>query len=375
MILKNSFRLSPRISSDKLLLNNASNFLVSIIIPARNEEKYIQNCIKSLLNQKYLHYEIIIVDDNSTDKTLEILRSMKENNPKINVYEAGIKPVDWIGKNWPCHVGYKKSKGDFLFFTDADTIHSEYSISNSLNTLLDQKLDVLTAIPKLFHPTISVKLVLPILSIFLFTRYSPLRVNDPKTKLGYLFGSFFIIRKSVYEEIGTHESVKSEILEDGALGKKLKELGYSLKLFRGEDLVGAYWARDFNTLWNALKRLMVPIYTTNKKNSILMTIGIFILMVFPFIVFMCSFVEMFIIKENTNNFSLGLLFVFNLLSVLSIYLTNYFQLRLSHTHNVLYSLGTIVGCIIVSISFIWSIITFENKGIIKWRDRVYRYGT
>lgn len=372
MILKNSFRLSPRISSDKLLLNNASNFLVSIIIPARNEEKYIQNCIKSLLNQKYLHYEIIIVDDNSTDKTLEILRSMKENNPKINVYEAGIKPVDWIGKNWPCHVGYKKSKGDFLFFTDADTIHSEYSISNSLNTLLDQKLDVLTAIPKLFHPTISVKLVLPILSIFLFTRYSPLRVNDPKTKLGYLFGSFFIIRKSVYEEIGTHESVKSEILEDGALGKKLKELGYSLKLFRGEDLVGAYWARDFNTLWNALKRLMVPIYSTNKKNSILMTMGIFILMVIPYVVLFYSTVELFIIEDTAYSFSVKMLFIFSLLSVLSMYATNYLQLDLSETRNKFYFLGTPIGCIVVSLSFIWSIITFENNGIIKWRDRVYR---
>lgn len=374
--LINSIRISPMIPSDKLLpLKNNSNYLVSIIIPARNEEKYIGISIKSLLDQKYINYEIIVVDDNSTDKTLEILRSMEANNDKLKVYEAGLKPDDWVGKNWPCYMGYTKSKGDFLFFTDADTIHSKYSICNSLSTILDQKLDVLTAIPKLLYPTISVKMVLPVLSIFLFTRYSPRRVNDPKTKLGYLFGSFFIISRTVYEKIGTHESVKSEILEDGELGKKLKELGYRLKLFRGEDLVSAYWARDFNTLWNALKRLMVPIYTTNKKNSILMTMGIFILMVFPFIVFMCSFVEVFIIKENTNNFSLGLLFVFNLMSVLSIYLTNYFQLRLSHTHNVLYSLGTIVGCIIVSISFIWSIVTFENKGIITWRDRVYRYGT
>jgi hypothetical protein len=241
-----------------------------------------------------------------------------------------------------------------------------------LNTLLDQKLDVLTAIPKLFHPTVSVKLVLPILSIFLFTRYSPLRVNDPKTKLGYLFGSFFIIRKSVYEEIGTHESVKSEILEDGALGKKLKELGYRLKLFRGEDLVAAYWARDFNTLWNALKRLMVPIYSTNKKNSILMTMGIFILMVFPYVVLFCSAAEFFIVKDSAYSFSLKMLFIFSLLSVLSMYATNYLQLLLSKTRNKFYFLGTPIGCIVVSLSFIWSIITFENSGIIKWRDRIYR---
>jgi hypothetical protein len=298
---------------------------------------------------------------------------MESNNKKLKIYEAGPKPDKWVGKNWPCYIGYKKSKGDFLFFTDADTIHSEYSIVNSLYAVLDQKLDVLTAIPKLLHPTIGVKMVLPILSIFLFTRYSPTKVNDPKANLGYLFGSFFLISKTVYEKIGTHESVKSEILEDGALGKKLKELGYRLKMFRGENLVRAYWARDFYTLWNALKRLMVPIYATNKKNSILMTAGIFILMVAPFIILIHSFIWLFVIKGNSNDLSLLMLFVFSALSVLSIYLTNYFQLKLSNTHNVLYSLGTPIGCIIVSISFIWFIITFENRGVIKWRDRVYRF--
>jgi hypothetical protein len=80
-----------------------------------------------------------------------------------------------------------------------------------------------------------------------------------------------------------------------------------------------------------------------------------------------------VIKGNSNDLSLLMLFVFSALSVLSIYLTNYFQLKLSNTHNVLYSLGTPIGCIIVSISFIWFIITFENRGVIKWRDRVYRF--
>ena len=98
-----------------------------------------------------------------------------------------------------------------------------HSVSDSMHTLLEHNLDVLTAVPNLIYPTFIVKMVLPVLSIFMFSRYSPIRVNDPKIKLGYLFGSFFIISKTVYEKIGTHESVKSEIVEDGALGQKIKE--------------------------------------------------------------------------------------------------------------------------------------------------------
>ena len=139
-----------------------------------------------------------MVDDNSSDKTLEILLSLKNNNntTKIKILKAGKKPEDWVGKNWPCYVGYKNSRGDHLLFTDADTIHSSNSVSDSMHTLLEHKLDVLTAVPNLIYPTFIVKMVLPVLSIFMFSRYSPIRVNDPKIKLGYLFGSFFIISKT-----------------------------------------------------------------------------------------------------------------------------------------------------------------------------------
>ncbi len=371
--LKKSFHFSPIIlKSNKI---NMKKNLVSIIIPARNEEKYIKNCISSLLNQNYTNYEIIVVDDNSSDKTLEFLQSLKNTNnaDKIRIFEAGKKPEDWVGKNWPCYVGYKNSRGDYLLFTDADTVHSNNSISDSLHTLLTQNLDVLTAVPNLIYPTFIVKMVLPILSIFMFTRYSPIRVNNPKIKLGYLFGSFFIISKTVYEKIGTHKSVKSEIVEDGALGQKIKESGYKLKMFRGEDLLSAYWARDFHTLWNSLKRLIIPIYFTNKQNSFSITIGIFILMVLPFLILIFSFINSVIIKNSINDFSFVFLFILSFCNVVVIYLTNYYQLRGAKTHNVLYFLGTPIGCFIVTISFIWSIISSEKKGVIKWKDSIYHY--
>jgi len=368
--LKKSFELSPRLLKPNMSAAKKNN-LVSVIIPARNEEKLIKNCLSSLLNQYHSNYEIIVVNDNSSDGTLEIVQSFR-NTGKVKVFDAGQKPEGWIGKNWACYIGYQNSRGNYLLFTDADTVHSSHSIQDSLNTLLEEKLDVLTAVPNLLHPTFIIKMVLPILSIFMFSRYSPLRVNDPKIKLGYLFGSFFIISKDVYKTVGTHESVKSEIVEDGALGKKIKESGYRLKMFRGEDLLSAYWARDFHTLWNSLKRLIIPIYFTNKKNSILLTIGVFLLMVFPFVILIHSFINI-VQENNAHNPFLIFLLVLVILDVAVIYFTNYYQLKKAKTHNALYSLGTPVGCFVLSLSFVWSVISSEKKGVIKWRDRVYHY--
>ena len=369
LVLRNSFRFSPRLLNPND--NGTKSIFVSVIIPARNEEKLIGKCLSSLLNQKHSNYEIIVIDDDSSDKTVEIIQSLT-NTGKIRIIKAGKKPEGWIGKNWPCYIGYKYSKGNYLLFTDADTIHSPNSIRDSIFTLLEEGLDVLTAVPNLIYPTFIVKMVLPILSIFMFSRYSPIRVNDPRIKLGYLFGSFFIMSKTIYEEIGTHESVKSEIVEDGALGKKIKECGFRLKMFRGEDILSAYWARDFHTLWNSLKRLIIPLYFTNKINSIVLTVGIFFLMFFPFVVLAYTFMNM-LVYNGINDSSFILLFSLSTMNVFMIYLTNLYQLKKAKTHRMKYFLGTPIGCFVVSFSFIWSIVSSENKGVIRWRNRVYHY--
>ena len=368
-VLRKSFNLSPKINSDNSL--NLEGELISIIIPARNEEKYILECIQSLLNQNMKNYELLLIDDNSTDSTLELMESFKQD-PRVRILKAGEKPAGWVGKNWPCYIGYQNSKGKYFMFTDADTIHSKRSVRDSLGTLIQEKLDVITAVPNLRYPNLIVKMVLPVLSVFMFSRYSPMRVNDPNVKIGYLFGSFFVITRECYESVGTHAIVRAEIVEDGALGKKLKEEGYNLKMFRGENLLQAYWARDFNTLWNSLKRLIIPLYFTDRLNSILMTIGIFFLMPFPFLVLIYGLVAYYSHLAD-HDISYNVLILFALISVLGIYATNFYQLKKAETHKAIYFLGAPIGCFIVSLSFIWSILTSKKNGRIKWRDREYNY--
>ena len=209
------------------------------------------------------------------------------------------------------------------------------------------------------------KITLPMISTFLHTRFSALRVNDPSKKTGYFFGSFFIIKKSVYDNVGTHEGVKQEIVEDGALGKKVKESGYKIRMVRGDHLIDAVWARDLSELWHALKRLMVPLYLQSSS----IAVGIFfavlflLLMPFPILAYSAS------LWDKADSFFI-LLVASSIASVL-IYVgaiteaTKGLQLKLSHA-----LLGP-VGSFVVVIGFLSGIIHAKRNSAISWRGRSY----
>ena len=198
-----SFTKTPYL--DKFENSSDQNPKVSIILPARNEEKFIGKCLESFVRQDYTNYEIMAIDDSSTDKTWEIIERYAKKSKKVVPIKAASKPDGWMGKNWACMAGFKRATGDLLLFTDADTRYSEKVISYAVTHMLSEKLDVLTVIPRLLCLDAITKITLPMLSTFLHSRYSALNVNDPKKGIGYFFGSFFIIKKEIYEKIGTHE--------------------------------------------------------------------------------------------------------------------------------------------------------------------------
>ena len=109
---------------------------------------------------------------------------------------------------------------------------------------MSEKLDTITAIPKTLSNDFWTKITLPLLWIFSATRFSALKANNPKTKVGFFFGSFFIMTRKAYETVGTHKSVRQEIVEDAELGRKVKEHGLSLRVVHGEKYIKAVWARD-----------------------------------------------------------------------------------------------------------------------------------
>jgi len=142
-----TFHESPFL--DKFKKKEHANPKVSIILPARNEEKFIERCLDSLLEQDYTNYEIVAINDSSKDSTGSIIKKYSEKFPKVIFVDAKPKPDGWIGKNWACIEGYKKSSGELLLFTDADTMHTSSVISLAVSHLLSLDLDALTVIPKM----------------------------------------------------------------------------------------------------------------------------------------------------------------------------------------------------------------------------------
>ena len=361
-----SFKRSPTIESiDKYPLYK--NPKVSIILPARNEEKYIAKCLESLLTQDYQNFEIIAVNDSSTDKTEAIIYEYAKRSSCIVPVSARPKPDGWAGKNWACYEGYMKATGEVFLFTDADTVHSPFVMSLALRHLLHDNLDAITAIPKLLCKDIWTKITLPMLANFLHSRFSPLRVNNPRTKTGYFFGSFYMITRDTYESIGTHKIVKHELVEDGALGSMVKEQNFRMKMVRGERFIDAIWSRDLKTLWHGLRRLMISIHSQNKIGAIMMTIAIFFLLFEPFLLIAYSLPQ----SIRSNDFATQILFNANLGTVCVIILASAIQSKFGVFQNPLYALASPVSAAIISASFITSILGTKRAGSVNWRDRYY----
>jgi len=338
---------------------------VSIILPARNEEKFIDKCLVSLLNQDYDNYEIIVINDSSEDSTGDLIKKYAKKYSKIIPVDANPKPVGWVGKNWACMEGYKKATGELLLFTDADTKHANSVISLAVSHLLSLELDALTVIPRMLCLDVITKITLPMISTFLHTRFSALRVNDKSKNTGYFFGSFFIIKKSTYDSVGTHESVKGELIEDGALGKKVKESGFKMRMVDGKHLIDAVWARDSFTLWNALKRLMIPLYLQNAKTAVGSSFAVLFLlfMPFPLLVYSAIFLNI--------GISSSVLFVIAAIASVLVYTGGILDAAKGVGSGMKYSLFAPVGCFIVVCGFFAGLLQATSKDAVSWRGRTY----
>jgi len=318
-----------------------------------------------LIQQDYENYEIIVIDDSSEDTTSEIISEYAKKYSKIIPVSARPKPDGWMGKNWACMEGYRKATGELLLFTDADTKHSKNVLSLAVSHLISFNLDALSAIPKMLTFDFWTKITLPMISTFLHTRFSALNVNNPSKKTGYFFGSFFILKKKTYEEVGMHEGVKQEIIEDGALGKKVKELGYKMKMVRGDHLIDAVWARDRITLWNALKRLMVPLYLQSGKIAIGIFFAVLFLLFIPFPVFAAS------VLLPIEATSAKMLCISAAIASILIYIGAIIEVKIGLKLRWVHAFFAPLGGLVVVLGFLSGLIQAKSDSSVTWKERVY----
>jgi chlorobactene glucosyltransferase len=280
-IIKNS---SNMIENKKLSFNHP---FVSVIVPARNEEDNIEKCLLSILMQEYPNFEVVAVDDNSDDQTLKIMKdicSKQAFSKKLKVVSLSSKPAGWTGKTWASQQGYMNSHGDILLFTDADSLfESKYTIELTVRQLLSDKLDALTGIPYLPLIDFWSKIVMPVWNLYseVFDR-GIADANDPQSRVAFVMGSFFMVKRVVFEAIDTYKSVKDEIQEDRAIGNLLKTSQYRMKMFKVDSLVSALWSRDISSLWHGIRRSVTPAVVEKKSTIILHQLILFAMIALPF---------------------------------------------------------------------------------------------
>jgi chlorobactene glucosyltransferase len=277
-------------NNSKMIENNKLSFtppFVSVIVPARNEEDNIEKCLLSILGQNYPNFEVIAVDDNSDDRTLEIMKGLKsrqEFSKKLKVVSLSVKPNGWMGKTWASQQGYMNSAGDIVLFTDADSLfESRYAIELSVRQMLSDKLDALTGVPYLPLMDFWSKVVMPVWNLYseVFDR-GIADANDPQSKVAFVMGSFFMIKRPVFEAIGEYKSVKDEIQEDRAIGNLLKTSQYRIKMFKVDRLITALWSRDVSSLWHGIRRSVMPAAIEDKSAIISHQVILFAMIALPF---------------------------------------------------------------------------------------------
>jgi glycosyltransferase involved in cell wall biosynthesis len=238
--------------------------LVSAIIPARNEEASIARAVESVAMQIEV-WEVIVVNDQSTDRTGAILAELAKRIPKLRVIEAGPLPAGWVGKNHAVSIGAAAAQGDWLLFTDADTHHYPGATRRALGDAVDHDAVLVSYSPEQEMKTWWERALIPFVYCRLAARFSFARVNDRKQPDAAANGQFLLVLKDAYEAVGGHAVVAREILEDVALARLVKQNGYGIYFTAPMGVVRTRMYRSFAAMWEGWTKNLYPLMGGNSK--------------------------------------------------------------------------------------------------------------
>ncbi len=217
---------------------------VSVIVPARTEEACLAACLDSLVRQEGMSFEILVVDDGSTDRTAEIARSFSG----VKVIEAGALPPGWSGKSNALHAGTQCARGQWLLFTDADTVHLPGSLARALDEARRCRAAMLSYSPAQELRGFIQRVVMPVIFAELASTYRPREVCDPNSAAAAANGQYLLVTRETYEAVGGHASIAERLLEDVELARAIKRSGRTIRFRFGGDAVRTRMYRSFAQL-------------------------------------------------------------------------------------------------------------------------------
>ncbi len=232
---------------------------ISIIVPARDEQDNIRRCVTSLLEQDYDPYEVIVVDDGSTDDTPRILDDIARHHPrgdKLYVLRLRDLPSGWAGKPHALHSGVQRAYGDWLLFTDADTWHAPDALRTAITRATHGKIDLYTLGTQQQLPGFWNKVMMPVAYMGISMQYPIAKVNDPDSPLAIANGQYILIRRAVYDITGGYArpDLRNTLLDDRDLARVVKQNGFRLYMDDGRELVHVYMYTDLRDIWRGWRK-------------------------------------------------------------------------------------------------------------------------
>ena len=246
--------------------------LISVCVPARNEERNIRLCVESILAQDYPNFEVIVLEDRSTDGTPEILNRLASQNNNLKVIGGYELPHGWAGKPHALFQASSAARGEWLCFVDADTFLSPNTLTSCYAKAVETQAGMFTIMTFQILGSFWEKVVMPIVMTALSVGFSPRKVNDPKSKDAIANGQFILIKRSVYDAIGGHERIKDQIVEDKAIAEQVKWNGYRLVVANGYTVARTRMYTSLPEMWEGWTK---NIYLGLRDRQSLALLGVF----------------------------------------------------------------------------------------------------
>lgn len=246
--------------------STTSDPLVSLLVPARNEEAHIEMCVRSLVGQHYERLEVLVLDDRSSDATAAIVQRMSDALPvaqkgRLRLLHGEPLPPGWVGKNFACHQLSQHARGEYLFFTDADTVHAPETVRAVMNYMHRLNVDLLTAQSEYELQDIGERLIMPLLCFRVFTLLPLTMISRrPEPILAAGNGPLLCFRRQAYEAAGGHQAVKGRILEDVSLARAIKAAGYRMAFVDAVNMIFCHMYASFANTWAGFSKTFFAFY-------------------------------------------------------------------------------------------------------------------
>jgi glycosyltransferase involved in cell wall biosynthesis len=273
---------------------------VSIIVPARNEEDTIEGPLNTLLALDYDNYEVIAVNDRSTDRTGEIMERVAANHlsqkprdsstssgqamgrPVLRVIHHRELPAGWLGKTHAMWTAANTATGDWLLFTDADVLFKPDALRRALVYAESVAADHVVLFPQMIMKSPGEFMMIAFFQTMFMFGHRPWKVADPKTDDHMGVGAFNLVRRSVYDKVGTYAALRMEVLDDMKLGKVIKKAGFAQRNVFGADLISLRWAYGAMGMVNNLTKNFFAVLSFQWPRTVLSAFGIAFLNLMPF---------------------------------------------------------------------------------------------